>query len=63
MVIHVDPDRAELVETKVIDGRRCLVIPMEDNVEINGIRVTAGPKEPSSISGNESVADEWDPME
>ena len=42
VVIHVDPDRAELVETQVIDGRRCLVIPMEDNVEINGIRVTAG---------------------
>ena len=44
VVIHVDPDRAELVETRVIDGRRCLVIPMEDNVEINGIRVTAGPQ-------------------
>lgn len=42
VVIHVDPDRAELVETRVIDGRRCLVIPMEDNVEINGIHVTAG---------------------
>ena len=42
VVIHLDPDRAELVETRVIDGRRCLVIPMEDNVEINGIRVTAG---------------------
>lgn len=42
VVIHVDPDRAELVETRVIDGRRCLVIPMEDNVEVNGIHVTAG---------------------
>lgn len=41
VVIHVEPDRAELVETRIIDGRRCLVIPMEDNVEINGIRVTA----------------------
>lgn len=40
VVIHVEPDRAELVETRIIDGRRCLVIPMEDNVEINGIRVT-----------------------
>ena len=40
VVIHVDPDRAELVETRVIDGRRCLVIPMEDNVEVNGIHVT-----------------------
>lgn len=39
VVIHVDPERADLVETRVIDGRRCLVIPMEDNVEVNGIRV------------------------
>lgn len=41
VVIHVEPDRAELVETRIIDGRRCLVIPMEDNVEVNGIRVSA----------------------
>lgn len=39
VVIHVDPERADLVETRVIDGRKCLVIPMEGNVEINGIRV------------------------
>ncbi len=39
VVIHVDPERADLVETRVIDGRKCLVIPMEDNVEVNGIRV------------------------
>ena len=42
VVIHVNPERAELVETRVIDGRRCLVIPMEDNVEVNGIRVKMG---------------------
>lgn len=40
VVIHVDPDRAELVETKIIDGRKCLVIPMEGDVEINGIHVS-----------------------
>ena len=45
VVIHVEPDRAELVETRVIDGRHCLVIPMEDNVEVNGIRVTMLNKE------------------
>ncbi|MDO4272921.1 MAG: DUF4317 domain-containing protein [Eubacteriales bacterium] len=39
VVIHVDPERADLVETRVIDGRKCLIIPMEDNVEVNGIRV------------------------
>ena len=40
VVINVSPDRADLVETRMIDGRKCLVIPMEDNVEVNGIRVT-----------------------
>lgn len=39
VVIHVNPERADLVETREIDGRRCLVIPMEDNVEVNGIHV------------------------
>ena len=38
IVINVSPDRAELVETRVIDGRKCLVIPMEE-AEINGTHV------------------------
>ena len=41
MGIHVEPEKVELVETRIIDGRKCLVIPMED-VEINGIRVRMG---------------------
>ena len=41
VVIHVEPEKVELVETRIIDGRKCLVIPMED-VEINGIRVRMG---------------------
>lgn len=36
VVIQVQPEKVELVETRIIDGRKCLVIPMED-VEINGI--------------------------
>lgn len=40
VVINVSPERADLVETRIIDGRKCLVIPMEDNVAVNGIRVT-----------------------
>ena len=33
-------EASELVETKIIDGRKCLVIPMEGDVEINGIHVS-----------------------
>lgn len=49
VVIHVNPERADLVETRIIDGRKCLVIPMEDNVEVNGIHVRM-PAQESDIS-------------
>ena len=38
-VIKVNPDRADLVETRIIDGRQCLVIPVDDHIEVNGINV------------------------
>jgi hypothetical protein len=38
VVIHISPERADLIETRILDGRKCLVIPMED-VEVNGIAV------------------------
>ena len=47
VVVHVDPERADLVETRIIDGRKCLVIPMEGEVELNGIRVHTGNENPS----------------
>ena len=47
VVVHVDPERADLVETRVIDGRKCLVIPMEGEVELNGIRVHTENENPS----------------
>ncbi len=37
--IQVSPDRPDLVETRTIDGRACLVIPITDGVEVNGIPV------------------------
>ena len=37
--IQVSPDRADLVEQRIIDGRPCLVIPITDEVQVNGIRV------------------------
>ncbi len=40
VVIRVKPDRTDLVETKIIDGRPCLVIEMNNQVEVNGISVT-----------------------
>ena len=37
--IKVNPDRADLIETMEIDGRKCLVIPVDDHVEVNGVTV------------------------
>lgn len=39
VVIQVKPECADLVKTQVIDGRRCIVIGLDDNVTINGIAV------------------------
>ena len=39
VVIQVDPLSADLVETRVIDGRKCLVIPMEGEVVVNGVHI------------------------
>ena len=37
--IRVNPERLDLVETRIIEGRRFLVIAVEDNVEVNGMSV------------------------
>ncbi|MCD7956499.1 MAG: DUF4317 domain-containing protein [Lachnospiraceae bacterium] len=42
IVISVKPECADLVETRVIDGRLCFVIPADDEVEVNGIPVNTG---------------------
>lgn len=55
-MIKVNPDRMDLVETRMIDGRQCLVIPVDDHIEVNGINVrtmkvkgVAGPKAGGSV--------------
>lgn len=45
IVIKVNPERADLVETRMINGRRCLVIEMTDQVEVNGVPIRTVPTE------------------
>ena len=45
IVIQVNPERADLVETRMIDGRQCLVIAVDDHVEVNGISVKTSVEE------------------
>ena len=45
VVIKVNPERSDLVETRVINGRQCLVIEMNDQVEVNGVLIRTVPAE------------------
>jgi hypothetical protein len=39
VVIKIAPDKTYLVENRMIDGRPCIVIALDDHVKINGIAV------------------------
>ncbi len=39
VIVKVNPERVDLVQTKLVDGRKCLVIEITDQVEVNGIVV------------------------
>ena len=39
IAVSVSPEQAALLETRVIDGRNCLIIPLEGEVTVNGIPV------------------------
>ena len=41
--IKVHPSKMDLIESKLIEGRQCLVITVDDHVEINGVRVRTMP--------------------
>lgn len=42
VIIKVSPDRTDLIGTRKIDGRECLVIELDGNIEVNGITVRSG---------------------
>ena len=39
VVIKVNPERTDLIETRIIDGKECLVITVNDHIEVNGVKV------------------------
>ena len=39
IVVKVNPERTDLIQTKIIDGRQCLVIAVDSHLQINGIDV------------------------
>lgn len=45
VIVKVNPDRTDLIETREIDGRQCLVIAIDGGVEVNGISVNPAASE------------------
>lgn len=45
VLIKVNPDRTDLIQTRVIDGRQCLVIAVDDHIQVNGLNVRTIKKE------------------
>lgn len=39
VVVKVNPARSDLIEIREIDGRKCLVVPIDEHLEVNGIEV------------------------
>ena len=42
VTIKVKPDRTDLIGNRDIDGRPCLVVELNGDVEVNGIAVRSG---------------------
>ena len=42
VVVQVNPERSDLVETRVIDGQRYILIRAEEGVEVNGVNINIG---------------------
>ena len=63
VIIKVAPDKTDLVENRMIDGRPCLVIAINEHVEINGISVLPVPLKDrkGAVKNNEDVQEEGTP--
>ena len=47
--IKVAKDRMDLIETRVIDGTKYILINAEENVEVNGVSIHINGKEPLTV--------------
>ena len=47
VVVQVNPERSDLIETRVIDGFKYILIRAEEGVEVNGVSINIASPEPS----------------
>ena len=43
VVVHVNPERSDLIETRVIDGFKYILIRADEGVEVNGVNISIMP--------------------
>ena len=44
VTVKVDPERSDMIELRKIDGLKYILIPADDVVEVNGVKVQFGEK-------------------
>ena len=49
VIIKVDPTRTDLIETRVIGGVKYIMICADENVDVNGVNIHIGDKEPAAV--------------
>ena len=54
VVVQVNPERSDLIETRVIDGQRYILIRAEEGVEVNGVNI--------AIAGGAETTDDEAPF-
>jgi hypothetical protein len=47
--IRVNPDRADLIETRIIGGVKYILICADENVEVNGVSINIGEQETAAV--------------
>ena len=47
--IKVAPDRSDLIETRIINGVKYILICADEDVEVNGVNIHIGDKEPATV--------------
>lgn len=47
--IKVSPEKADLIETRVIGGVKYILICADEDVEVNGVRINIGQEEPATV--------------
>lgn len=52
VLIKISADRTDLVQTRVIDDRKFIVIPINDHVEVNGLEIEVTDSEDNIVSND-----------